>query len=414
MRLRQKLAQLFADFATLSQSAFFGRIDADWKFSMKRKDGKPPIKALRNMPSYTVGFRDSPNASLNHYGVGSCTYRVVSLFSGCGGLDLGFQGGFSVLGQSYEALSFEIVAAYDFLQDAVDCYRINLNQQIECADLTKTEISSLPVADVLIGGFPCQDFSSAGPKTGFDGKRGQLYKVLLDYMHHHQPRVVVGENVIHLARMQEGQLLKTIVQDFENAGYHFDVWTLYAPDYGVPQSRKRLFFVGVRNDIPGFPIKPAPTHLGHPVTISQALGDLEPVTDEQITNQSQYFVSSKASSGGGQGDTQNEANKVALCIRANSRGRIQFHYKLPRRLTVRECARVQTFPDEFVFPYSTQRNLTLIGNAVPPILAHAVATSIQRFLNAITTSCGTDEAITYHREYRPLSDIAAIQPEFNF
>ena len=118
-----------------------------------------------------------------------------------------------------------------------------------------------------------------------------------------------------------------------------------------------------------------------------------------MTNQSQYFVASKATSGGGQGDTVNEPNKVALCIRANSRGRIQFHYKLPRRLTVRECARVQTFPDEFVFPFTTQRNLTLIGNAVPPILAHAVAKSIARFIRAIDSGEDLKGAVTNKREY---------------
>ena len=349
---------------------------------MRRKDGKPPRLALRNKPKFDVGFRESANARGNGYADGDRPYRVMSLFSGCGGLDLGFKGGFSVLGKSYASLPFDVVGAYDILQDAVDCYRLNVGGRVEQADLTQMDVGTLPDTDVLIGGFPCQDFSSSGPKTGFDGKRGKLYQVLIRYMEAHRPRVVVGENVIHLARMKEGVVLKTIVRDFEQVGYHFDVWSLYAPDYGVPQSRKRLIFVGVRDDVYGFPVKPVPTNLDAPVTISQALHDLEDVTDERVTNQSQYFVASKATSGGGQGDTVNEADKVALCIRANSRGRIPFHYKLPRRLTVRECARVQTFPDEFVFPYTTQRNLTLIGNAVPPVLAHAVANSVARFLAA--------------------------------
>ncbi len=367
---------------------------------MRRKDGKPHRQALRNKPKFEFGFRESENASRNRFAAGGRQYRVTSFFSGCGGLDFGFRGGFSVLGKDYAPLPFEIVGAYDILSDAVDCYRLNVDDRISQADLTKLDVAALPGTDVLIGGFPCQDFSSSGPKTGFDGKRGRLYQVLLNYMKAHRPRVVVGENVIHLARMKNGDVMREIVGDFESVGYHFDVWNLYAPDYGVPQSRKRLIFVGVRNDVNGFPVKPPTTNAGAPVTISQALRDLESVTDESVTNQSQYFVSSKASAGGGQGDTVNEADKVALCIRANARGRIQFHYSLPRRLTVRECARVQTFPDEFVFPYTTQRNLTLIGNAVPPVLAHAVASSVASFMQATDAGINDPHAIAGRRGYK--------------
>lgn len=381
---------------------------------MRRKDGKPQTKALRNKPRFEAGFKDSENARHNHFGNVEHPYRVTSFFSGCGGLDFGFRGGFSILGKRYEPLPFDIVGAYDFLQDAVDCYKLNVDDRIQHADLTKVDATTLPGTDILIGGFPCQDFSSSGPKTGFDGKRGKLYRVLMNYMKVHRPRIVVGENVIHLARMKEGAVLKTIVSDFESVGYHFDVWNLYAPDYGVPQSRKRLIFVGVRNDIRGFPVKPKPTHPKEPVTISQALQDLEEITDETVTNQSQYFVASKATSGGGQGDTVNDPDKVALCIRANSRGRIQFHYKLPRRLTVRECARVQTFPDEFVFPFTTQRNLTLIGNAVPPILAHAVAKSVERFIKAIDSGIDIGHSITTSREYVPDAGSNFVQEEFGF
>lgn len=380
---------------------------------MRRKDGKPQTRALRNKAKFDCGFRDSKNAQDNQYASVDRPYEVTSFFSGCGGLDFGFKGGFSVLGKKYDPLPFDIVGAYDFLQDAVDCYKLNVDDRIEQADLTKVDVRTLRNTDILIGGFPCQDFSSSGPKTGFEGKRGKLYQVLLNYMREHHPRVVIGENVIHLARMKDGEVLRKIVQDFEGVGYHFDVWNLYAPDYGVPQSRRRLIFVGVRNDIEGFPVKPRPTHVKKPVTISQALQDLEGISDETVTNQSQYFVASKATSGGGQGDTVNDPDKVALCIRANSRGRIQFHYKLPRRLTVRECARVQTFPDEFVFPYTTQRNLTLIGNAVPPILGHAVATSVAKFIKAIDTGVGVKEAVTDKREYSKSNHDKFVQEEFS-
>ncbi len=238
-----------------------------------------------------------------------------------------------------------------------------------------------------------------------------MYKVLLGYMKSHRPRMVLGENVSYLAKLRNGLYLRTILEEFEAIGYHFDVWDLYAPDYGVPQSRRRLFLVGVRDDISGFPVKPCPVTAGHPVTISKALSDLEDIADERIPNQSQYFISSKATGGGGQGDNVNDPDKVSYCIRANARGRIQFHYKLDRRLTVRECARLQTFPDEFVFPFTTQRNLTLIGNAVPPVLGYHVAKAISDFLESVSGKSLSDSksniaSMTLRREFAIQEELA--------
>ena len=116
------------------------------------------------------------------------------------------------------------------------------------------------------------------------------------------------------------------------------------------------------------------------VSIENALRDLESIVDESIPNQSQRFVATKASAGAGQGDQVSIADKVAFCVRANPKGRIQFHYKLDRRLTVRECARLQSFPDEFVFPHSATANIKQIGNAVPPIIGHLIASSLLDFI----------------------------------
>ena len=354
---------------------------------MRRKDNQPKLKARRTKPMYSSGFRENPvTLPYRHplcegqHTAGHNT--VVSLFSGCGGLDLSFTGGFRVLGKTYPALPFDILASYDFLSDAVECHKLNLGDYAYEEDLKKMPVSDIPSADILTGGFPCQDFSSSGSKTGFSGKRGRLYEILVEYMRVHRPKLVVGENVPHLARLQNGAYLTAILRDFEQEGYHFDLWEMYAPDYGVPQSRRRLFFIGVRDDLPGFPVKPAPVTARY-ITVAEALKDLEDINDETVPNQSQYFVSTKAASGGGQGDHKNIPGKVSYCIRANARGRIQFHHHLDRRLTVRECARLQTFPDEFVFPYTTQRNLMLIGNAVPPALGYHVAKSVLAYLEAI-------------------------------
>ena len=180
--------------------------------------------------------------------------------------------------------------------------------------------------------------------------------------------------------MEDGEVIKTIIQDLTDAGYKVEVWNLFAPDYGIPQNRNRLFFICVRNDIEGFPEKPAPQFLDNPRSIEWAIGDLKNISDETVPNQSQYFKASKAKRGNGQGDEKNDRNKPAYTIRANPKSRVQFHYALDRRLTVRECARIQTFPDDFLFTHSMTTSISQIGNAVPPVLGHVVASSIADFM----------------------------------
>ena len=305
-------------------------------------------------------------------------YSVVSYFCGCGGLDLGFRGDFDYHGKHYGAHPFTFFDAYDFNENAVDTYNRYFGEnKATVLDLAEADIEEIPKAQILIGGFPCQEFSSCGPLGGLDSERGQLYKTLVKYMAHYRPMMVVGENVINLERMNGGQTMKTIVDDFEEQGYRFEVWKFNAPDYGVPQNRQRLFFIGVRDDLPGFPEKPDPH------TIKWAIGDLEAITDESVPNQSQYFKASKAKRGNGQGDEVNRANEPAYTIRANPKSRVQFHYSLERRLTVRECARIQTFPDDFHFPHSMTTSMFEIGNAVPPVLAHQVAESVAKFMDRL-------------------------------
>ncbi len=312
-------------------------------------------------------------------------YTVVSFFAGCGGMDLGFLGGFKWKHRTLEPLPFEIKAAYDFDDKCIFTYKRNIGSHAEVRDLSCAKPGDLPKADVLMGGFPCQDFSSCGPKRGLASGRGRLYESMIAYMKHHRPRIVVGENVPHLARLGGGSVMEKIVEDFENAGYSFEVWELHAPDYGIPQNRKRLFFVGVRSDLDGRPQVPKRTHASKHLSIDWAIGDLAPITDETVSNQSQYFKASKAKRGNGQGDEKSRAGEPSYTIRANAKSRVQFHYALRRRLTVRECARLQTFPDGFVFPFSATSNVMQIGNAVPPLLAHHVARAIAAYLDSLGT-----------------------------
>lgn len=315
-------------------------------------------------------------------------WTVVSFFSGCGGLDLGFAGGFKYKNSNHPKLPYKILAAYDNDAKCIDTYLANMEKfnghgdkhSAEILDLSKFKPENIPYADILIGGFPCQEFALCGPRRGLNSERGKLYKALVKYAKIHRPKTLIAENVPGLASIFEGKMLKTIKKEIETAGYIVQVWPMYAPDYGVPQNRSRIFIVCVRNDLKGFPEKPKRTHLNARKTAKWALRDLEKVTCESVPNQSQYFKAARAKQGHGQGDEILTADKPAHTIRANAKSRIQFHYALDRRLTVRECARLQTFPDDFVFPHAATTNIMQIGNAVPPVLAHTVARSVAKWL----------------------------------
>lgn len=315
-------------------------------------------------------------------------YSVVSYFCGCGGLDLGFRGGFKYHDEDYPALPFNILEAYDNEPRCIETYNDYFGAgHATVKDLATVKPEEVSKADILIGGFPCQEFSSCGPLGGLESERGRLYRTLIAYMNTHKPKIVVGENVINLERMEKGEVLKTIKKDLAAAGYVVKVWKMFAPDYGIPQRRTRLIIMCVRKDIfdkYGFPEEPEARFKDKHRSIEWAIGDLVDVTDNSvIPNQGDYFGASKAKKGNGQGDESNKKDMPAYTIRANPKSRVQFHYSLDRRLTVRECARIQTFPDDFSFKFSKTVNISQIGNAVPPIMAYLVAQRVKQYLDKI-------------------------------
>jgi DNA (cytosine-5)-methyltransferase 1 len=154
---------------------------------MRPKTGLPKRKALRNNPVFECGLKDNPvNHGIAHPNMAGRLYHngysVMSMFCGCGGLDLGFLGGFRYLGEEYKSLPFNIIKAVDIDERAVQTYNLNISRHGEVGDLTIIKPCELPGARILIGGFPCQDFSSSGPKVGFDGERGQLYLSMIAYI----------------------------------------------------------------------------------------------------------------------------------------------------------------------------------------------------------------------------------------
>jgi DNA (cytosine-5)-methyltransferase 1 len=316
-------------------------------------------------------------------------YSIVSYFCGCGGLDLGFRGGFRYHDENYVKLPFDIKAAYDKEERCIETYNGYFGEHAICSDVSTIDVKTVPKAKILLGGFPCQEFSSCGPLGGLDSERGRLYKALIAYIGEHHPAVVVGENVINLERMDNGKVLETIKNDLSAAGqigYKVEVWKIFAPDYGIPQRRTRLFFICVRKDLYdafGLPKKPTAKFTKKHRSVEWAIGDLLTVSDNSVPNQDQYFWASRAKKGNGQGDENNKKDKPAYTIRANPKSRVQFHYSLERRLTVRECARIQTFPDYFVFKHAKTTSVSQIGNAVPPVLAYQVAKSIAAYLDTV-------------------------------
>lgn len=283
---------------------------------MRPKSGLPKRKALRRMPKFDFGMRHNPNVKelfdvMSGERPTNRKYDVLSMFSGCGGMDLGFLGGFRYMGSEFHSHPFRILQAIDNDKLAIETYRLNISDAAVVGDLTEIAPESLPKARVLIGGFPCQDFSSSGPKVGFAGARGLLYLAMIGYMKHHRPDVVIGENVPHIASLHKGIYLRKILGDIKATGYNPSVWELVAADFGISQSRRRIIIVATRTDIGFPPQQPNGSFVDRFRPIEFALDDLKSIEDERVPNQSQYFVATKATSGGGQGDHTNKKGELA-------------------------------------------------------------------------------------------------------
>lgn len=340
--------------------------------------------------------------------------NVIDLFCGCGGLSLGFH-----------QAGFDIKLGIDHWQDAITTYQYtHPNTQGIVEDLflvtpqqisEKTNITSI---DVIIGGPPCQGFSIAGKRL-IDDERNQLYKAFVEFVRFYQPKAFLMENVPNIMSMGKGAIKQQIIEDFEQLGYTVVSQILLASDYGVPQNRRRAFFVGFKN---GTQFKfPEPTK-DSAITAEQAISDLPDysVNDGDgypISANSEYQRQMRKSSAGlfnHQITQHNDKTKEIIALvpdggnykslpehlrqtrnvniawtRLNSKKpsftidtghRHHFHYKFNRVPTVRESARIQSFPDDFVFLGTKTSQYKQVGNAVPPMLAKALALQIKEFL----------------------------------
>lgn len=352
----------------------------------------------------------------------------VDLFSGAGGLSRGF----------YDA-GYDVVLGVDFDDAALKTFKAN-HGEAEAMKLDLFDHKNIDVIvnylkdrnislDVLVGGPPCQGFSVAGPRDMND-KRNSLYLAMVKLAERLQPQAVILENVPGMIQINDGIGAKRIIEDFSKIGYKMVSKLLYAPDYGIPQIRKRVFFVGLKNsDIEyEFPV-PSVTSEEY-VTCEDAIGDLPALQTEQgeiiygenvqqyaSEPQNEYQERMRANSQ----DVRNHIGSIPIektkkmislvpegknykalpeeyrglykyhealtryhskkpSLTINTGHRSHFHYKYNRIPTVRESARLQSFPDDFVFYGNKSQQYKQVGNAVPPMLGYVVAKKLKEYL----------------------------------
>lgn len=394
-------------------------------------------------------------------------YRIISLFSGAGGMDLGFLN-----------KDFEVVWANDFFKEAVDTYSHNIGKHIVFGDITKIPSLEIPDnIDVVIGGFPCQGFSIANKNRGMHDERNFLYKEMLRIIKDKQPKIFVAENVKGLLSMEGGKVIELIKKDFEEIGYYVEYKLLNAAEYGVPQARERVIIIGSRisNKII-FPLEthslknPPETGLLPAITVEEAIGWLQKIktSDFPIKYENKIIYNHQASNNVHDKfwGRKYDVNQHDICDylklwrtksgwstkkidehfgyahtaghwfrKDNNSGSIpkpadwwelkkllgfddrfdkevttliekeikfeqslritnwdrpsdtitatspEIHVNKERRLSARECAILQTFPDSFEFKGNLGKIYTQIGNAVPVKLAEKIAESVKKMLD---------------------------------
>jgi DNA (cytosine-5)-methyltransferase 1 len=298
--------------------------------------------------------------------------KIVSLFSGAGGLDLGFK-----------MAGHDIIWANDLYSDAVETYKANLGDHIICKDIFSVDESEVPDCDVIIGGFPCQGFSVANTKRNINDERNQLYKQLMRVISAKQPKFFLAENVKGIFSLAKGEVLKMILSDFTSMGYKVQARVLNAADYGVPQLRQRVFFIGVRDDVKCSIDYPAPTHnsdgsygLSKWISVGDALSVL-PDPDKPNSIPNHDYSKYKLRFNGYLGHRTIDPLKPAPTVTARGDDKggvvVLHHPSNTRRMSCRELATVQSFPTDYAFAGNRSSVYRQIGNAVPPLLAYAVA-----------------------------------------
>ncbi len=341
-------------------------------------------------------------------------FTVLDLFSGVGGLSSGFS-----------QAGYKILAGIDNWQDALDTFALNHPNSkainIDLSDFTKEKIPGTlsQDVDIVIGGPPCQGFSISGKRNPND-PRNSLYQAFVQSVDILNPKAFVLENVPNLISISKGKIKDNLISDFEKLGFAVSYKVLLASDFGVPQNRKRVFFVGLKKEKP-FRF-PQPTHRNSNVSSFEAISDLPDknlvdgtlntslpkseyqklmrqktklIYNHQLTNHTEKTkkIISLVPDGGNYKDlpkkykltrnvniawTRFDSTKPSFTIDTGHRH--HFHYEYNRVPTVRESARLQSFPDDFRFLGSKTSQYKQVGNAVPPLLAEVIANELRKYI----------------------------------
>ncbi len=315
--------------------------------------------------------------------------KVVSLFCGCGGTDVGMQGGFDYLGKHYASNNMSIVYANDIDKNACKLFADNFDITPDNRDIREVASSELPEFDILTGGFPCQSFSivAQNPKRlGVKDDRGKLFFEICRILRDRQPKCFIAENVKGLITANNGEAFPLIISEFEKSGYDVKYQVLHAVEFGVPQKRERVIMVGFRKDLQvdfSFP-EPVITEESDYVPLSTCLDDEVP---------EKYFFSPKAVDGmlrvrdsmnkGRAQDITKPCNTVGAHlakVSLNSTDPVLYEGERYRRFTPREVARIQSFPESFKLSGADSAQYRALGNAIPPVLFWHVARAVSKCL----------------------------------
>lgn len=320
--------------------------------------------------------------------------EVISLFSGCGGMDLAFND-----------TGYEIKWANDIEAAACNTYRKNIGDHIVHGDITEIDYSNIPNADLILGGFPCQDFSMIWKRGGINTERGNLYRNFVELVSLKNPLMFIAENVKGILTANKKQAINQIINDFSETGeygYNTQPYLVNFADYGAPQLRQRVLIIGVRKDIKTEFEIPEPTHSAENYVSSKTAlegaslvahnnehQNIKQKTVEKlklippggnfsnIPKDSPHYVKGMISHVYRRLDPDKPSTTI---IAAGGGGTWGYHYSEPRPLTNRERARLFGYPDDFVFEGTITEVRKQIGNSVPPVGIMPFAKKIKAFL----------------------------------
>ena len=325
--------------------------------------------------------------------------KVISLFCGCGGADKGIVGNFSYLRKKYPKLPYQIIHASDIDKKAIDTYNANFIHKAEVADIKDLSLKGMH-ADLVVGGFPCQTFSTVNPTKQPHRKETQLFWEMARIINEVKPRAFIAENVKGFYRLKNGYYFDLACNEFESLGYEISHQLLNSSDFGIPQKRERIFIVGIRKDLNQKFIFPKTTHGEddgmHPkVKLKKVIKSLWPEDHK-------YFFSKRAVEGVKRAkpnmkralaqDLEGQCLTITshlAKVSLNSRDPVLLvdpEKELYRRFSPNEAAAIQSFPASFEFIGSQGDAYRQIGNAIPPVLMWHISNALKDVLSPITVT----------------------------